>query len=138
MTSSYVEPEKKDRVWYHHVHSGWKGYLVLDENGETYVKVHVSKDPHYSKFSKQEWSPVRQLRPLQPGDVAHIAFDADRVLAKALGEDLPRAGWKKDWKSLTPEVRKNWITGDGPGMKVHPERQELYYLIKVHFRDKVV
>ena len=136
--SEYTEPAEKDRVWFYHVHSGWKGYLVQDQEGKQYVKVHVSLEPHYSKYSKQEWSPVRELRPLQPGDVAEIAFVADAVLARALGESLPRAGWKREWRNLTPDGRKEWISGDGPGAKVSPKRQELYRLLKLHFREIVV
>jgi hypothetical protein len=127
----------RDRIWFYHTLNGWKGYLV-EKDGKKFIKVQLVGDNALRPFSKQEWSPIRELRPLTPGHVAEIAFEADKILARALGERVPREGWKNNWLSLHPEEKRRWISGEGPGPSADPKRQELFLLLRMHFKDITV
>lgn len=118
------EPKENERTWYSHAVSGDRGYLCR-RTGRDMIRLDRPNDPHaIMPFNPQQWIVDREHRPLTAMASTRIAYEADRLLCRALG-DHGRA--KKEWNMCTERIRLLWMR-EGPSK---PEiRRTLYLAIR--------
>lgn len=103
-------PQRHERQYFRHATTGDLGWLV-EEDGKAYIRLdRPGGDEQLRPFRKLDWLPEHEHRPLSRAAIAHVAFDADRALAKALGlHDTVR----KSWHDLSDGERTKWVE-NGP------------------------
>lgn len=89
---------------------GQLGELVIDEDGIKRVRIDRPNQELLLPYSEADWIAEPNERPLTKFHVTRIAYEADRLLASALGDY--RAG-RKPWESLKDEERIR-IRSKGP------------------------
>lgn len=113
------DPNPAERSYFSHHVTGDVGWLVKRE-GKDVIKLDRPGVDEIRTFNIGEWLPKSENRPLQPAQLAQIAFMADKQYCLATG-DYKRA--KTEWLSLSQEQRRAWIE---KGPQVDPVRKALY------------
>ena len=117
------DPQPHERQCYMHILSGDYGWLVRRE-GKDVIKLDRPGLDEIRPFDVQDWRSREEVRPMSPGQLAKVMFDADKALCLALGL---RDTAKIEWLSLKPEKRRAWIE---VGPSEPPIRAQLYAAIK--------
>lgn len=121
-TPPHWDPEVWQRIYVRNSSTGDLGWLVRRE-GQDKVRLDRSQQEILVEYQEHLWTHERTYRPISRVQVVQVAFEADRVLLKSLGEhDKAR----KSWHELSEKQRKAWIE-EGP--KNPPKRAELYKVI---------
>lgn len=116
---SHYEPLPHGREYQRDNTTGDRGWLVRRDS-KTWVRLDRAGQEILRPFREATWTAEIDHRPLTKFQLAHVTFEADKALCKALGlADLGR----RDWLSMTDEKRIAWMT-NGPG--VDPKRRALY------------
>lgn len=124
------DPKPADRVYYRHLETGDRGYLV-ERNGKPAIKwdrpFAGDTSPDLTRWKKED-----DAVPLfSQHQIAMVAFAADKECCRALGQvDIAQ----RVWLDLSEKQRRDWMT-DGPKTKVGP-RRELYEAIVVALGGK--
>ena len=113
------DPEPAERAHYSHSVTGDHGYLVR-RDGKDAIRLDRPGVEDIRSFDAREWVAKLDVRPLQPAQLAQVAFEADQQLCRALGL---REFTKQLWLDLSQEQRRAWIL---KGPQSHPDRKALY------------
>ncbi len=105
---AYYEPEPHDRIWYRHVNTGDRGYLVKRAGKERIRYDRPAEDLHVPKDGK--WKPDDEDKPFTLWQVAQIAFEADKKLCFFQGLHMES---RREWESFTEEERYAYMH-EGP------------------------
>lgn len=115
----HADPKLSERVYYRHLETGDRGYLV-ERDGKPAIRWdRIAGD---TTHDLTRWKKEDDALPLfSAHHVAMIAFAADKECCRALGQvDLAQ----RQWLDLSEKQRRDWIT-DGPKVRLGP-RRELY------------
>lgn len=112
--------EPKPRVWYRHVNSGQRAYLVK-QNGVQMIRLDRPSEDITKPFDPTQWIPDSETRPMTRAQIAQICKVADRQLCHFLG--LAKLA-KREWFDMKEKERVEWIEGKGP--LDPPARQRLF------------
>lgn len=123
----HYEPDPRDRQYMRHAQSGDLGWLVR-RGGEDHVRydrvgvdqtVKVTRDV---RGVPNNWTPVAPPAPLNTFQVAMIAYEANRLLDRYLGN----VNNKKAWIDIDEDKRRDWLEWgpNSPGI-----RDDLYKAI---------
>lgn len=117
------DPKPSDRVYYRHLETGDRGYLV-EREGRPAIKWDRPFAGDTS-FELTRWKKEDDAVPLfSAHQVAMVAFAADKECCRALGiVDIAQ----RQWLDLSEKQRRDWMK-DGPKAKLGP-RRELYEAI---------
>lgn len=128
-----IEDPDADKEWYRNSSDGQSGYLVV-RDGKKFIRLDRPNEEILKRFDST-WVPRNDYRTLQRGQVARIAFEADRVLCMELG-DHEKA--RREWASLPDEIRMGWVE-HGPNREVYPIRSKQWRLImSLHLGTEVL
>jgi len=139
---SKEEPEPEEpphRTWFKRNSDGQLAYLVTDPDDEDgphmrldramqdiRIPIRLNRDGSIpADFPGWTAVPDRELRQLTVGQVAQIAFAADKALCFLLG--MPDA-MRRDWMSLSDEQKRDWVRR-GP---VNDSRRRRLYAAVFH------
>jgi hypothetical protein len=114
------DPDPKDREYFRECTSGQLGWLVRRE-GVDRIKLDRAMDicvPYGI-----DWLAESDHRPLNMAHLAQVAFAADRMLNRFLGNQENAV---KQWESLSDEQRRGWIE---TGPKNEGMRKDLYQAV---------
>lgn len=115
-----MEQSPPPRRWYRRKLDGQLGYMV-EEHGREMIRLDRPGDKAaLAPFRENTWDPVSSDRPLNRAQVAKIAYGADVLLCKVIGNHEVR----KEWASLSDKERQKWVK-DGPAPDP-PIRRDLY------------
>lgn len=116
------EPELWQRIYVRHAQTADLGYLVR-RGGRDVVRLDRPNQEVIRDYEPRMWVTETAYRPVSHVQVVQVAFAADQMLLKALGEhDKARKGWHE----LSEKQRKAWLE-EGPVNP--PKRAELYKVI---------
>lgn len=99
------DPLPHERIYYTHVLSGDLGWLVRRE-GKDVIKLDRPGLDEVRPFSASDWNLRHEVRPMAPGQVAKVMFEAHKALMLALAIHDKS---KVEWADLSPEKRRAWI-----------------------------
>lgn len=106
------------RRYFRSVTTGDRAYLV-EKDGKTCIQLDRPNEEIIRPFHESQWIEEKGDLPLAIGQVAQVAFEADRKLCQFLGlHDKSR----KEWASLLDKQRIAWMK-EGPA---EPMRQRLW------------
>lgn len=94
------DPEPGKEEWYRDCVTADRGYLVR-RNGVEMIKLDRPADNIVRPLSGHRWTIDKDVRPLSKHNVAQVAFVADRLLARFLGDHAD----KRDWHELKQRER---------------------------------
>lgn len=103
------DPAPADRVFYYHTRTGDRGYLV-ERDGKEFIRYDRPGEEILRKFGDRDWKIDKDYRPLTKGNLAQIAFEADKKLCFFLGE---HDHGKKEWLDLKDNERIDYVE-NGP------------------------
>lgn len=116
------DPEPWRRIYVRHTRTADLGYMVR-RDGKDLVRLDRTNQEVLQEYDERVWTPERAYRPVSHVQVVQVAFAADQLLLKSLGEhDKARKGWHE----LSEKQRKAWLE---VGPKDPPKRAELYKVI---------
>jgi hypothetical protein len=121
----FYEPLALKREWYRHQTTGERGWRVR-RNGKTQIR--YDRGPNIDTcvpFNKSVWAPLKELRPLTDHHLAEVAYAADQVLLRALGDHEYA---RTPWINLRDSERIDW-KDSGPGQDGDPVRVDLFRAI---------
>ena len=121
-TPDHWEPEAFQRIYVRHGRTGDLGYLVR-RDGRDVVRLDRVNQEIIQDYDPHMWTTEASYRPVSHVQVVQIAFAADQLLLKALGEHQKA---RKSWHEISEKQRKAWLE-EGP--KDPPKRAELYRAI---------
>lgn len=104
------KPREKTRVYYRHVKTSDRAYLV-DRSGVTMIKLDRPQEDVVRRFVPEEWVPDSETRPLTRAQVAQCIKAFDTQLCHFLGH-MRLA--KETWHSMPDNEKVEWIKGIGP------------------------
>ena len=122
MSEPNWDPTPQERVWYRDATSGQLGWMVR-RDGEDKIRLDRPLEEICLKYIPGAWKAQTEHRPLNPAEVAQVAFAADCRLSRAIGivENS-----KKEWQSLDDDQRIAWMS---TGPTKDPLRAELFRAI---------
>jgi hypothetical protein len=109
-------------VYLRHTGTADLGYIVR-RDGKDVVRLDRPQQEIIQPYDEKVWSRERSYKPVSHVQVVQVAFEADRMLLKSLGE---HAKSRKDWHALTEKQRKAWLD---VGPLDPPKRAQLYKAI---------
>lgn len=117
------DPKPKDRVYYRHLETGDRGYLV-ERDGAPAIRWDRAADDYTHQLDR--WKKEVDVTPLfSQHQLAMIAFAADKEVCRALGQvDIAN----RKWIDLSEKQRRDWMA-DGPKAKLGP-RRDVFEAIK--------
>ena len=98
------DPLPNDRIWFRNRKTGDRGYKVRRDGVEM---IRLDRGSQEIILKMAEFDPDHERRPINRGQLAIVAFEADRALCRALGKHKQAA---KQWPSLSEEERRTWLT----------------------------
>ncbi len=101
------------------VADGQIGFIVATPEGGVGVRLDRKAEELVVRYNPTEWQTATE-NPLQPMQIARIAYEADRALRQARGEY-----GVTDWIAMKEGIRVEWLQGGGPPVK-DAERRALY------------
>lgn len=116
------DPEPWQRIYVRHARTSDLGYLVR-RDGRDVVRLDRVNQEVVQDYDPHTWTTESSYRPVSHVQVVQIAFVADQLLLKALGEHQKA---RKSWHELSERQRKAWLEG---GPTDPPKRAELYRVI---------
>lgn len=124
------DPPLNKRVYYRHLETGDRGYLV-ERDGLPAIRWDRIADDTTHQLDR--WKKEEDATPLfSEHNVAMIAFAADKEVCRALGQvDIAN----RKWIDLSEAQRRDWMK-DGPKAKLGP-RREVFEAIKKALRGDV-
>lgn len=122
------KPAPSERVWYRSNKTGQRGYLI-QQDGKDMVHLDHPNDYHVVPMSS-EWQPDNAVAKLSPMQRAQVAYAADCVLRKFVGEADGRTG---EWSMLSDAERIEFVD-HGP-KKANGIRKALWASILEELKD---
>lgn len=107
-TGENWDPHPGERRWYTHAQTGDRGYLVK-RDGKDCIRRDIPGEERVHKLS-EAWVCDHAHRPLNPAQLAMVAYAADQELCRVLGLHSKL----KKWIDLHERDRAMWIQGVGP------------------------
>lgn len=110
------------REWYKSSTTGDRGWLVkreVDGKEKSFIKLDRPMRETLLPFTKTQWLPVGEYRPMTRQQLAQVAFEADKKLCFFLGKQHRS---RTDWASLSDEDRIEFVKNGPPGA----DRQRLF------------
>lgn len=122
------DPPLNKRVYYRHLETGDRGYLVERDGLPAIRWDRVAED---TTHQLDRWKLETDATPLfSQHQIAMIAFAADKEVCRALGQvDIAN----RKWLDLSEKQRRDWMT-DGPKTKLGP-RRDAYEALKKALGD---
>lgn len=113
--------EAEKRRHFRHVRTGDRAFLI-NKGGKPHIQLDRPNEEIVRTFNESEWIEEKSDLPMSRGQVAQVAFDADRALCRFNGwHDKSR----REWASLTDQQRIAWME-EGPRETI---RQRLWAAI---------
>jgi hypothetical protein len=120
MTADH-DPPQHERVYYRHIDTGQRAYVVTRAGIE---KLRIDHGPNVETIialDPTKWTVDKDVRPINANHLAEVAYVADRMLCQKLA--LFREA-KLEWRDLTVAERQRFTT-HGPGDE-YPVRARLF------------
>jgi hypothetical protein len=116
------DPEPWQRIYVRHGQTADLGYLVR-RDGKDLVRLDRPNQEVLQEYDAHHWTTETAYRPVSHVQVVQVAFAADQVLLKALGQ---HAKARKNWHEISEKQRKAWLE---LGPSDPPKRAQLYKAI---------
>lgn len=121
------DPKESERVYYRHLETGDRGYLV-EREGKPAIKWDRPMSTDYT-HELARWKKEDDAVPLfSAHQIAMVAFVADKEVCRALGMlDVAQ----RNWLDLSEKQRRDWMK-DGPCQraKLGPRREVYEAVVK--------
>jgi hypothetical protein len=119
-----TDPAPENRVYYRHIDSGQRAFLVIREGQERLRIDHGPNTDVVVPLDPTRWSIDKESRPLNRAHLGEIAFVADRALCVRLARHVEA---RVQWRDLSDKERADFIE-KGPRAfgAMPPIRVELY------------
>lgn len=113
------DPAPSERIYYRSAQTGDLGYIVR-RGGVDKIRLDRPMEEIVMPFNESSWTPEREFKPFTWHQVAHLAFESDKLLCRMLG--LHKES-RREWMNLSDKER---IEFEQEGPAPSGLRAELY------------